>query len=310
MKRKSIAAIIAFISMSFVTACGQSGDSTPAIEQSNAEMEVSQVSEEASSEAVAMEEPTEEREATVASSDEGASEAEEATEETANDEAAWTGELTEEYALAKLQKVSNAYGELEKNFNKETEAHAQLALATAFEDVVPVDGLATADGFTSDQMAEGGLQGQQTLVAVYLQTICKYYYDYINDDGDYFDFTDYISTHELDKDLVILFNAIHKDSVERGVAGEIDTNLGTMYNMAWIPALCEGQMSIENVTNEPKVEKNYVFLLDGSRVDVASQCDIYLDGKDTGIKAVFDKDGNFLNFNDENATIDLVIPFK
>ena len=56
MKRKCIVAIVSIISMSFVTACGQSGTSAPVAEQSSVEAEVTSVTEEAASEVAATEE--------------------------------------------------------------------------------------------------------------------------------------------------------------------------------------------------------------------------------------------------------------
>lgn len=310
MKNKITRIIVSICMISVLSGCGNNESTVSevpeysATEESKVDVpEASEVSPEVATDPI-----IEEDVSTEISAETEAVETEEATEEKTDDETVWSGELTDEWAIEKMKKVSEAYSTLENNFNKETEAHAQLALAVGLDDMLPVDGLKTADDNSLNKMAESGINGKVTLAAIYFQTICKYYYDFINNDGEYFDFADYISSHDMN-DLVIYYNAMSDDTQKEG-REVLDTNYGTMYNMQWIPSLCNGEMTIENVTNEPTVAAKHVILIDGSKADVASQCDIYLDGKDTGIKAVFDKDGNFLNFNDDEANIEKEIPFK
>ncbi|MCR5023753.1 MAG: hypothetical protein K6A90_05400 [Lachnospiraceae bacterium] len=305
MKRKCIVAIVSIISMSFVTACGQSGTSAPVAEQSSMDAEVSPVTEEASSEAVATEEP---QEVGYVKPGEGKSEeateesTEEATEESKEDETtAWTGELTEEYAMAKLKRISDAYDQLvNENGNKDAELDAMISMLpnVGYEMVNPIEGLSTKDGVEMSDQKNMDIAGFAT---------CMYYFDnYINNNGEYFDFADYISNNNFDTFKTIADNH-NKFFTENNTT---DTSYIAIRNVIWTPSMYDKEMSVKNITDEITISAKPLMFLDGSLIDPKYQCDIYLDGEDTGIKMLFDENGNFLNFNDENAKIVFVNPIE
>lgn len=304
MMKKFICIFIIFSLVTVITACGQGSTPAPVAEQSSMDAEVTSVTEEASSEAVATKEPTEELEATVASPDEGESVSEEATEDTANDEAIWTGELTEEYAMAKLKRISDAYDQLvNENGYKDAEKASTICIypINKIEDIPIIDDLSTKDG--------ASLSDPLYMNPVGKSMIYYYYDNYVNNNGDYFDFADYIKSNNYEE-IIKPFNTIRKigESDENYI---YDSNYTAFNNVVWIPALCNGEMSIENISDKITINSKPILnSLTGELIDPAYQFNVLLDRKDTGIVALFDKDGNFINFNDENAKIDLVNPIE
>lgn len=208
-------------------------------------------------------------------------------------------EFDEDAAYEKIAKAVEAYDVLmNKNGSKDLESHVMCYETVGGNSLIGTS-IETSDGFS--------LNDDNDLVSrslIYDGLFTNYFYDYINNGGSYYDFAEYVSSHTKD-DLIGLNSVMPTEIRESG----FDTNNYVVWNVAWIPSL-DGTLTIQNFTEDITVSSSKINSFDNKTVDVAYQCDIYMDDKDTGLKAVFDKDGNFLNFNDENAQIDMIIPFE
>lgn len=215
--------------------------------------------------------------------------------------------LTVEYATDKLQKMADAYNAL---YDSKDEAEELAVRLLYYRDTEPItDGdFQTKDGYSLQNISVDYDRDYYTMKGIILGALWDYYYDHVNNDSTK-DYPSYISESNKD-DLADILLRIIDDSEKNG---GIDTNDFYMYNVTYIPAIIShdgNTVTIENVTEDVTVEHKDIVMSDLSTATVASQADIYIDGKDSGLKLVFDKDGNLLNLNDENATIEVVIPFE
>lgn len=216
--------------------------------------------------------------------------------------------LTVEYATDKLQKMADAYNAL---FDSKGEVE-ELATRLLYDGNVEIwteDDVQTKDGYSIQNVPVDYDRDLYSANGIGLGTLLDYYYNYANKDAGYVSFKDYIGDHNKDE-LADIFLKKVEDSEKNGGT---DTNDYYMNNVIWIPAIIShdgNTVTIENATGDVTVEHKDIVMSDLSTATVAYQADIYIDGKDSGLKLVFDKDGNLLNLNDENATIEVVIPFK
>ncbi len=213
--------------------------------------------------------------------------------------------VDEEWAANKLQKVKESFDTLmNDNGTKEPESRAFFCLYLSdYQDLPPIEGLKTSDGLSFGK----DTTDLPSVVYCYFDVLANYFYNSINKDEEYFDFGEYISSHSSEDMSKFMTKA--EDDIDPN-EGAFNSNNISMYNMLWIPALGDGKMTLQNITDDISVAHTKILLPDLSYADVVYQCDIYMDDKDTGLKAVFDKDGNLLNLNDENAQIELVVPFE
>lgn len=205
--------------------------------------------------------------------------------------------LTEEWALEKLGLAKTAYKELTDHMDKPAESNAlycfftnqaySMDLKTKDEIIISTD---TKDKvITSCNIYEG---------------VCTYYFDnFVNNNGEYFDFADYISSHTLDE---ICMFAPNKE-----ISEATNTNDSYLRNMIWCESLF-GTLSVRNISNEVTVECKTIRMPNNEMEEAIYQCDIFMEDKDTGLKMLFDKDGNLLNINDENYQNhpEFVMPFE
>ena len=216
--------------------------------------------------------------------------------------------LTVEYATDKLQKMADAYNAL---FDSKGEVE-ELATRFLYDGSVEIwteDDVQTKDGYSIQNVAVDYDRDLYSTNGIGFGTLLDYYYNYVNKDTGYISFKDYIGAHNKDE-LADIFLKKVEDSEKNGGT---DTNDYYMNNVIWIPAIIShdgNTVTIENATGDVTIEHKDIVISDLSTATVAYQADIYIDGKDSGLKLVFDKDGNLLNLNDENATIEVVIPFK
>jgi len=203
--------------------------------------------------------------------------------------------LTEEYAVENLSRAIDAYKKLYENKDKVFETNVVCYMESARSNLYLAEA-ESKDGYTlGDETDEYG--SKYILETTYESLYLQYFDNYINNNGEYYDFTDYYKECNY-LDLV----DYSKD--ER----ETDTSKVFMWNTTWIPSITikGGETSIENITDDISIQYNDIWVPEGKDGKVAWQCDIYVDGEDTGLKMVFDKDGNFLNINDEEAKIEFV----
>ncbi len=282
--------------LGILSACGSATNTTAEVTNNTTTVETA-TEEEASAEEIAepTPEPTQEPEDSI--------EPEEASEETEDAKEPFT-ELTEEYAVEKVQRAQDAWLDLlERNGAKPYESYIACAVFTyqtpdesEIKDIKTLDG----KGITYYDFEDPGVNS----LAFNIDMFSNYFDNYINRDGEYYDFEEYVSSHnrgDIGKMLLGCANDL-------GGLEAVSENDVCCLNCTYLPSF-NGEMTLQNITNEITVEHNKVYTFDQKWKDVAWQCDIYTDGKDTGIKAVFDADGNFLNFNDENSKIEKVIPF-
>ena len=115
-----------------------------------------------------------------------------ASEETSQEEFVFTNE----YAAKKLEKMKEAYDALIASDGM-TEYSMIWAMETG--EATPVSGLTTSDCSISmdnrDQLED--------IWAIIESTMSYYYNSYVNNDGEYFDFADYISNHSFEE---IIYN--------------------------------------------------------------------------------------------------------
>lgn len=207
--------------------------------------------------------------------------------------------LTEEYAAEKLARATKAFQELKNNQDKVLETNVQLATITG--NIEPTDAEST-DGVALSCNNE---ENTQNTYLTYLSVFTKYYDEYINNNGEYFDFEEYYKAHTsteiLDYGNMKAFND--------ALGGNYNSNECYLRNMIWFDSL-NGDLSIKNITDNISVNCKVISMPYNKTTDVAWQCDVYSDGEDTGLKMLFDKDGNLINFNDENAKIEFVLVFE
>ena len=120
-----------------------------------------------------------------------------------------------------------------------------------------------------------------------------------------FDFVEYYKTQTSSEILDYGSMKAFNDAQD----GTYDSNECYLRNMIWFDSL-NGELSIKNITDDISVNCKVISMPYNKTTDVAWQCDIYSDGEDTGLKMLFDKDGNLLNLNDENAKIEFVLVFE
>ena len=203
--------------------------------------------------------------------------------------------LTEEWALEKLGLAKTAYKELTDHMDKPAESNA---LYDFFTNKVYSMDLQTKDGVVLNAKSDDEFH---TTGGIY-EGVCAYYFDnFINNDGEYFDFADYISSHTSDE--INFYNA--------GKNLACNTNDNYMRNLIWCESLF-GTLSVRNISNEVTVDHKSIKMPNEELIDAAYQCDIYMEDKYTGLKMLFDVDGNLLNLNDEeyNNQIEFVMPFE
>lgn len=200
--------------------------------------------------------------------------------------------LTEEWALEKLGLAKTAYKELTDHMDKPAESNALYCFFT--NQVYSMD-LKTKDGIilVTDSKDNVHISG-----GIY-EGVCTYYFDnFINNGGEYFDFADFISSHTLEE--------IDIYDISKNLACDTDDN----YMRGLI--LCEslyGNLSVKNIVND-NFEKTEIKMPNNEIMQVAYQCDIFMEDKDTGLKMWFDENGNLLNIGGTNVQIEIVIPFE
>lgn len=196
--------------------------------------------------------------------------------------------LTEDYAIEKLIKVHEAYDTLMSQ-NKTLEYCTQWCLENLSVGYV-FEGLKTADG---QDLTENPYAFDS-----YMSIIQNYYYDYINNNGDYFDFYEYVTTHNYD-DIIITDVAEYYDKTERIVCD----NLGMYYTLT---SISDGkEVTIANITDD--IDETISMASKDGMKNVAYKCDILIDGEASGFTMLFDSEGNFLNFKTTDAADDLFV---
>ena len=216
--------------------------------------------------------------------------------------------LSVEYATEKLQKLTDAYNDLFESKGEVEELTTRLLYDGSVEVITESD-VQTKDGYSLQNVAVDYDRDVYTINGIAFGTLLDYYYNYVNNDTGYVSFNDYIADHNKDELADVYLKIM--EQVEND--GSFDTNDYFMFNVKWIPAIMSNdaeKVTVENVTDAPTVEHKSVIVSNLSTVDVAYQADIFIDGKDSGLKLVFDKDGNLLNINDESAQIEVVVPVK
>lgn len=201
--------------------------------------------------------------------------------------------LTEEWALEKLGLAKTAYKELTDHMDKPAESNALYAFYTNhayYMDLETKDGISLSD---SNNLREIG--------RIY-NGVCTYYFDnFINNGGEYFDFADFISSHN------------YEDFDKMATLADSVTDTDECYMLSIVA--CEslfGTLSVKNISNEISVKLSSIRMPNNEMKEAAYQCEIVMDNKDTGIFMLFDTDGNLLNFNAENyqGYPEYVMPFE
>lgn len=209
-------------------------------------------------------------------------------EETVEEESKFEG-MTDEWAMEKANLAVKAYKELAENKTKDAENNVLYELFTGVTNGIDVT---TKDGINLTQT------GDFLVVRNLYHGLTTYYFDnYINNDGQYFDFADYISSHDYDE--IANYNGLKEAAY--------DTNDWLMINVVWVEFLSD-ELTIQNIVDSDFIQEEVK--TSGDPIKVAYQCDIYSDGEDTGLKILFDENGNFLNINDNESKLEFVVPFE
>ena len=197
--------------------------------------------------------------------------------------------LTEECAVEKLNSMYDALGDLLATNDNRIYAF-QYCLEEGYYSIPDI---VTKDGIVLDE----NVSSVDDILDIYYGTIGMYYYNYVNNNSGYYDLIDYVSSHNIDELRVIDENR--------------NTNYEVMTNAYLLTAIFsnDNKLTVDNITDSITVDAKYVNLEGLNSVDVVYQCDIIINDENSGIKAVFDKDGNLLNLNDENVVIDYIPTF-
>ena len=150
--------------------------------------------------------------------------------------------------------------------------------------------LATSDGI---KLNDDALK----VYDIYCETILNYYNNFINNNSEYYDFGEYITSHSYDEFVKITFPE------------SFNNNDYGLYGMRLMNSITNNSVGITNVTDQITVSSKEVTMPDGTKASAVYQCNITQDGNDTGIIMLFDENGNLLNFNDENMSIEFVPTF-
>lgn len=240
MKRKIVAAMLILALATSLTACGKTEASVEVEEASNIE----EVNEEI---------PEQETESETTEVISGNTQEAEIQEETAAEEA---DIFTAEEGLEKVSRLLDAYGKLIAS-SKEVEWNIldRCERLKAVGNIEPK----TKDGFELNPTDESPYGGT---ISSYVGV--NYFYNYVNNNGSYYDFTEYIESHTVDE--ILYENVSSKESIEVADFKDNECTLGPV-----------------------------------SDIEVSYELTLSLDGENSGIVVLFDKDGNMLNFNTENA---------
>ena len=280
MKKKLLSIIMVTSMMVMLTACGSSEANTVTGQTQEPVSEV--VEEKSSDEEVTVEDVISENVT------------EEVTTEVEEEKPAFEG-LTEEWALEKLGLAKTAYKELTDHMDKPAESNALYAFYT--NHIYHMD-LKTKDGIN---LLDESDESTRKIGRIY-NGVCTYYFDnFINNGGEYFDFADFITSHN------------YEDFDKMATLADSVTNTDECCMLSII--ICEslsGTLSVRNISNEVTVEYKTIRMPNNEMEEAIYQCDIFMEDKDTGLKMLFDKDGNLLNFNSENYQNypEFVMPFE
>lgn len=210
-----------------------------------------------------------------------------ASEETSQETEEFTG-LTEDYAIKKLIKVHEAYDTLMSQ-NKTLEYYTQWCLENLSVGYV-FEGLKTADG--------QNLTENPYAFDSYMSIIQNYYYDYINNNGTYYDFYEYITTHNYNDIITTDVGEYYEHS-----GRIICDNLGMYYTLT---SISDGkEVTIANITDD--IDETISMASKDGMKNVAYKCDILIDGEASGFTMLFDSEGNFLNFKTTDEADNLFV---
>ena len=82
-----------------------------------------------------------------------------------------------------------------------------------------------------------------------------------------------------------------------------------MFNISFIEtikSLEPTEITVSDLSEDITVSANKIYMMDGTVSTPKYQCNVIVNGEDIGLIALYDADGNLLNFNDENITVDWV----
>lgn len=224
---------------------------------------------------------------------------EETTEEVIEEE---TFEFTEEYALEKITRAISAYEDILKShddfsINMCNYIDVEIGL-DAFEDLTTKDGFLICDATDWENLGQERVDVAQSSVYGYLD-------NYINNNGEYYSIAEYISSNTKDD---ILKNDVATVPASEGQNTNL-TYLRGLWCVSSILYLNPEKISTNKIMERDEIEasdfaKEIIRYLDGGKINIEYLVSIVINDTDTGLYAAFDKDGNFLNFLDNEMKIE------
>ena len=195
--------------------------------------------------------------------------------------------FTEEEALEKVHKLMDAYHALLAS-NDETAWN----ILDRCERLEPVGHIipTTKDGF---ELNNGGNFEYGSWLSFSVGV--NYFYNYVNNNSGYYDFTEYIESHTLDE---ILYSFESKESW--GYRNE-ETASTDYFLFGEAIGVIPYIDQFENIEVAEFIEGENCTHAPVSEIEVGYELVLSLDGENSGLRVVFDKEGNMLNINTENA---------
>ena len=275
MKRKIVAAMLILALATSLTACRKTEASVEVEEASNIE----EVNEEI---------PEQETESETTEVISGSTQEAEIQEETAAEEA---DIFTAEEGLEKVYLLLDAYSELIAS-SKEVEWNIldRCERLKAVGNIEPK----TKDGFELNPTKEAPYLGTASnYVGI------NYFYNYVNNNGSYYDFTEYIESHNVDE--ILYENVASKEAIEKEANGDLTSNYSLFGEaIGCIPFIRQ----FESIEVADFKEGDECTLGPVSDIEVGYELTLSLDGENSGIIVLFDKDGNMLNLYTDDNTYD------
>ena len=201
--------------------------------------------------------------------------------------------FTEEEALEKVHKLMDAYHDLLAS-NDETTWNI-LDRCERYDDVgyiVPK----TKDGLELNWTEEE--LGLGSVASIVMGS--NYYYNYVNNDTGYYDFTEYIESHSMDE---ILYEHMSQNYVQNIREGLISCDKILMsHGLMLIPYMNQ----FEEITANKFVEGDACTFEAVNETKVYYELYLDLDGQYSGLRALYDANGNMLNVTYTDDTNGLV----
>lgn len=212
-------------------------------------------------------------------------------------------EFTYEVAMEKVTRLLNAYIDITNYDNDINYSCINRAEHSSVNDGFVIESL-TSDGFSLNMNEEGSIDFKNALAChnVYF----TYLYDYVNNNGAVYDFAEYISSHTLDE---LLYNHHEKDYIDNVISSDNYLyNEFTMFHAAkLVPWIVKYTHDNETFLELKDLVTEGFLVPEISGIPVAYQYDLYFGEDFSGLKVVFDADGNMLNIVDTYGTDDSVV---